>query len=308
MNALHPAALTLVPSAQWNDAAYRARFDALYQHLQIIARRELRGGLSGFRVFLLCLTLGVAAIAGVGTVRSAIESGLRDQGAVLLGGVLGSLLSQRLPERIRTSMTSIFGLASLGIGILLVIKCANLPVMVLSTLVGALLGEVCNMEKGINTLVSKLQQLLSPKKGQKKVSAHESYIQSYVAIIVLFCASGTGIFGAMREGMTGDASILIAKAFLDFFTATIFACTLGLAVSAICVPMLAIQLALAACASLIMPLTTPMMMADFTAVGGMLLVATGLRICGIKMFAVVNMLPALVLAMPISVAWTAFFA
>ena len=42
MNALHPAALTLVPSAQWNDAAYRARFDALYQHLQIIARRELR--------------------------------------------------------------------------------------------------------------------------------------------------------------------------------------------------------------------------------------------------------------------------
>ncbi len=82
------------------------------------------------------------------------------------------------------------------------------------------------MEKGINTLVSKLQQLMSAK-GKKKASAHESYIQSYVAIIVLFCASGTGVFGAMREGMTGDASILIAKAFLDFFTATIFACTLG---------------------------------------------------------------------------------
>lgn len=51
-----------------------------------IARRELRGGLGGFRVFLLCLMLGVAAIAGVGTVRSAIEAGLHDQGAVLLGG------------------------------------------------------------------------------------------------------------------------------------------------------------------------------------------------------------------------------
>ncbi|EPY7392003.1 DUF554 domain-containing protein [Klebsiella quasipneumoniae] len=219
--------------------------------------------------------------------------------AVLVGGVLGALLSQRLPERIRTSMTSIFGLASLGIGILLVIKCANLPVMVLSTLVGTLLGEICNMEKGINTLVSQLQQLLTPK-GKKKASAHDSYIQSYVAIIVLFCASGTGVFGAMREGMTGDASILIAKAFLDFFTATIFACTLGIAVAAISVPMLLIQLTLAACAA--------MMLADFSAVGGMLLVATGLRICGIKMFAVVNMLPALVLAMPISAAWTLFFA
>lgn len=51
-----------------------------------LARRELRGGLAGFRVFLACLALGVAAIAGVGTVRAAIEQGLADQGAVLLGG------------------------------------------------------------------------------------------------------------------------------------------------------------------------------------------------------------------------------
>ncbi len=51
-----------------------------------LARRELRGGLRGFRVFLLCLALGVAAIAGVGMVRAAIEAGLRDQGTVLLGG------------------------------------------------------------------------------------------------------------------------------------------------------------------------------------------------------------------------------
>ena len=71
--------------------------------------------------------------------------------------------------------------------------------------------------------------------------------------------------------------------------------------------MLLIQLSLAACAAIIMPLTTPMMLADFSAVG-MLLVA-GLRICGIKMFAVVKVcLPALVLAMPISAAWTLFFA
>ncbi|EQA7150239.1 DUF554 family protein, partial [Escherichia coli] len=44
------------------------------------------------------------------------------------------------------------------------------------------------------------------------------------------------------------------------------------------------------------------------AVGGLLLMATGLRICGIKMFPVVNMLPALLLAMPLSAAWTAWFA
>lgn len=79
--------------------------------------------------------------------------------AVLLGGVLGALLSQRLPERIRVSMTSIFGLASLGIGILLVVKCANLPAMVLATLLGALIGEICLLEKGVNTAVAKAQNL-----------------------------------------------------------------------------------------------------------------------------------------------------
>jgi len=226
--------------------------------------------------------------------------------AVLLGGVLGAVLSQRLPERIRSSMPSIFGLASLGIGILLVIKCANLPVMVLATLIGALIGEFCYLEKGINGAVGKAKNLIS--RGKNAAGAHDSFIQSYVAIIILFCASGTGIFGSMQEGMTGDPSILIAKAFLDFFTATIFATTLGIAVAAISVPMLLIQLALATCATLILPLTTPAMMADFTAVGGLLLLATGLRICGIKMFAVVNMLPALIIAMPLSALWTAFFA
>ncbi len=51
-----------------------------------IARRELRGGIRGFRVFIACLALGVAAIAGVGTLRAGIQSGLADQGAVILGG------------------------------------------------------------------------------------------------------------------------------------------------------------------------------------------------------------------------------
>ncbi|WP_170762407.1 ABC transporter permease [Ruegeria lacuscaerulensis] len=51
-----------------------------------LARRELRGGLRGFRVFLACLALGVAAIAAVGSVRYAIQTGLTQEGASLLGG------------------------------------------------------------------------------------------------------------------------------------------------------------------------------------------------------------------------------
>ena len=51
-----------------------------------IARRELRGGLTGFRIFLACLILGVAAIAAIGSVREAIRAGLEREGATILGG------------------------------------------------------------------------------------------------------------------------------------------------------------------------------------------------------------------------------
>ncbi len=63
-----------------------------------IARRELRGGVRGFRVFLACLALGVAAIAAVGTVRESIERGLEREGAVILGGDASVELEYRFAE------------------------------------------------------------------------------------------------------------------------------------------------------------------------------------------------------------------
>ncbi|MBT8456466.1 MAG: ABC transporter permease, partial [Alphaproteobacteria bacterium] len=63
-----------------------------------IAGRELRGGLAGFRVFLACLALGVAAIAAVGTVRESINAGLEREGAVILGGDASIGLTYRFAE------------------------------------------------------------------------------------------------------------------------------------------------------------------------------------------------------------------
>ncbi|MBW7056944.1 FtsX-like permease family protein [Paracoccus bogoriensis] len=64
-----------------------------------IARRELRGGLRGFWILLICLALGVAAIAGVGTVRAAIEAGLQREGAALLGGDAQVSLTYRFADQ-----------------------------------------------------------------------------------------------------------------------------------------------------------------------------------------------------------------
>lgn len=114
--------------------------------------------------------------------------------AVLLGGVFGALLSQRLPERIRVSMTSIFGLASLGIGILLVVKCANLPAMVLATLLGALIGEICLLEKGVNTVVAKAHNLFHH---SRKKPAHESFYSE-------FCRDYCPVLRQRHRNLRGD--------------------------------------------------------------------------------------------------------
>jgi hypothetical protein len=105
---------------------------------------------------------------------------------------------------------------------------------------------------------------------------HDEFTEKFVAILVLFCASGTGIFGAMHEGMTGDPSILYIKTVLDLFTAAIFATMLGFSVMTIGAPLIIVQVALATIAVYILHMITPDMMADFSCAGGLIMVATGI--------------------------------
>lgn len=127
-----------------------------------------------------------------------------------------------------------------------------------------------------------------------------------ITVIVLFCASGTGIYGSLVSGMDGDHSVLIAKSILDLFTAMIFACSLGMVVAAIAVPQFVIFFLLFLLAGVIYPLTTPAMINDFKACGGIIMLATGFRMIKVKMFPTADMIPAMILAMPFSWVWTAY--
>ena len=106
------------------------------------------------------------------------------------------------------------------------------------------------------------------------------------------------------SGMTGDHSILLVKSILDFPTALIFSCTLGMVVSLIAVPQFIIFMALYLLAGVIYPLCTPVMINDFKACGGILLLATGFRMIKVKEFPVADMIPAMVLVMPVSYLWS----
>jgi len=227
--------------------------------------------------------------------------------AVLIGGFFGAFLGNKIPERLRVALPLTFGAASMGMGIVLIGKVHTLPAVVLSLIIGSAIGELVKLEKGIEWCANKVRVFIEKVFSSKNTMDSKNFMEQFVGIVVLFCASGTGIFGALNEGMTGDASILFSKSFLDLFTAGIFATALGYIVLTVAVPQFIILLALFLSAGLILPMVNANLIADFSALGGIIMFVTGLRIAGIKSFPVANMLPGLVLVMPIASLWTHFF-
>lgn len=223
--------------------------------------------------------------------------------AVVVGGLLGAYLGSSLPERIRTTLPLIFGLCCFGLGMMLTASVKYMSAVSLALILGTIIGEVIYLEKRIGKAASSAQGLIDKIFPSRHSLSQEEFLEKFIAILVLFCVSGTGIFGAIKEGISGDPSILFIKSILDFFTAMIFAASLGYVMITVALPLVIIQVVLVLLATVIMPLTTANMMADFSATGGLLLFATGFRICGIKNFPVANMLPALLLAMPMSYFW-----
>ena len=224
--------------------------------------------------------------------------------AIFLGGIAGALLGDKLPEKYKEQLNLIFGLCSMGMGISSIVLMKYMPAVVFALIIGTIVGLVFKLGDKVYELCSKLQKVMIRIVPKKETNMSETeFLATLITVIVLFCSSGMGIYGSLSEGMTGDSSLLITKSILDFFTAAIFACNLGYIVSLIAVPQFVIFTILFLSASFIVPLTTPDMIADFKACGGFLMVAAGFRILKLKMFPVVDMIPAMILVMPFSWFW-----
>ena len=224
--------------------------------------------------------------------------------AIFLGGIAGALLGNKLPEKYKEQLNLIFGLCSMGMGISSIVLMKYMPAVVFALIIGTIVGLVFNLGDKVYELCSRLQKVMIRIVPKKETNMSETeFLATLITVIVLFCSSGMGIYGSLSEGMTGDSSLLITKSILDFFTAAIFACNLGYIVSLIAVPQFVIFMTLFLSASFIVPLTTPDMIADFKACGGFLMVAAGFRILRLKMFPVVDMIPAMILVMPFSWFW-----
>lgn len=224
--------------------------------------------------------------------------------SIFIGGILGVIAGQKFSEELKTKLNLVFGCCAMGIGISSIPLMSYMPAVIFSIIMGTGIGVIIHLNDWIQKGAVPMQKPIAGLfKNTSNNMSQEEYMNTLITIVVLFCASGTGIYGTIVSGITGDHTILISKSILDLFTAVIFACNLGAIVSVVAIPQFLIFMVLFLLSKLIFPLTTPEMINDFKACGGFLLVATGFRIAKVKDFPVADMIPAMVLVMPVSWAW-----
>ena len=213
---------------------------------------------------------------------------------VLIGGSLGITVGARLPERMRTTVVAGLGLFTAAIGIQMFIQSGNVIIVLGSILVGGILGEWLRIEDGLLGLGSYLEQRFA---GGKSADQGSRFIRGFLTASLVFCVGPMTILGAIQDGVRGDYSLLAIKSVLDGFASLAFASSLGIGVLFSSLVILIFQGGLSLLAAQAQAITTPAMLNEMTAVGGLLLLGISISsLLELKPIRVGNFLPALAIA------------
>lgn len=213
--------------------------------------------------------------------------------AVLAGGGLGTLLGNRLPQRVRETVMHGIGLVTLVVGVHLTFETQNILVVLLSVLFGALLGEWWRIAEGLDRASARLRKLVARRLSSQSLT---HFTEGFVTASLVFCVGPLTILGAIQDGLIGDYTLLAIKSVLDGFAALAFASTLGVGVLFSVITLLVYQGGLSLAAGVAEALLTPDMIGEMSATGGVLILAIGLLLLDLKRIRVANLLPALLVA------------
>jgi uncharacterized membrane protein YqgA involved in biofilm formation len=209
---------------------------------------------------------------------------------VLLGGLLGTFLGDRLPPRLRENVVAGVGLFVIVMGVKFAIDTASLLYLLGAILIGGVIGSVAGIERRLNDVGAAVQRRVASPGGTSTVA------EGFVTASIVFCVGPLTFLGAIRNGLTGDASLLAIKSALDGFSAIAFAATLGWGVLLSLIVILVYQGGLAAGASAFAGLLSDAQLREMSASGGLLIVGVGLKLLKIRDVQVADFLPAILVA------------
>lgn len=248
-------------------------------------------------------------------------------GTVLAGGAIGSLVGSRFSAGLRRTLMQAVGLTTLVIGLQRVLPAENVLLILASLALGGAVGEILRIESGLTRMGELAQQAVERRGPQHRPLAQREgrffpvasaearaaergpsgdgpdirgaatpVAQGFVTASLIFCVGPMTILGSFEDGLTGAYQTLALKATLDGITAALLASTLGWGVLLASGTVLVYQGALTLGAGLLRGLLTEPMIAQMTAVGGLLILGIGFNILELSRIRVGNLLPALVIA------------
>lgn len=207
---------------------------------------------------------------------------------VLIGSTLGLLLKKQIPEKLTTAVMTAIGLCTVAIGVTGVIKGQNQLVMIISLVLGTIIGTLIDIDGKLTKIGDKLQK----KKGENEKS---TFSQGFVTASLLFCVGAMTIVGSMNAGISGDNQMLYTKSVLDLISSTMLGASLGIGVLFSSVFVLAFQGGLVALSIALGSFLNDFAVAELICAGSVMIIALGLNLIGITKIKVANLLPGLVL-------------
>lgn len=206
--------------------------------------------------------------------------------AIIVGGTIGTLLKVGIPDRFKNIVMQGVALSVAIIGISSGLQFNNLMLVIMSLVIGGVIGEVLDIEGYLNRLGDTLQRKLSKDNGS-------TISKGFVTASLVYCVGAMAIVGSLKEGLSGDHSILFAKSVLDGISSIIFASTFGVGVIFSAVSVFLYQGFITVGASFLQGLLVKPVIDDMTAVGGILIFAISLNMLEIKSIKVGNLLPSI---------------
>ena len=208
---------------------------------------------------------------------------------VIVGSSVGLLLKKQIPEKLTGAVMTAIGLCTVAIGITGIIKGENQLVMIISLVLGAIIGTLIDIDGKLSKLGDKLQ-----KKNKKENAENSTFSQGFVTASLLFCVGAMTIVGSMNAGISGDNQMLYTKSVLDLISSSMLAASLGIGVMCAAGFVFVFQGALVALSMLLGSFLSDFAVAELICAGSVMITALGLNLLNITKIKVANLLPGLI--------------
>lgn len=209
--------------------------------------------------------------------------------SVIIGSVIGCLFKKKFPQKIADAVMFGLGMCTIYIGISGMFDGSNTLILIISIVIGAVIGTALNIDGFIKKAADKVEA-----KFRKNKNDGVSFAEGMVSGSLLFCIGAMSIVGSLNAGF-GDNEMIFTKSMLDFVAAAMLSVSLGIGVSFSAVTVFVFQGLIALCAGFLKPYLTAGLIAEITCTGSLLVAVIGFNMAGITKAKTANYLPALII-------------